>query len=107
MKNIGKMMKQAQEMQGKMADMQAILEKAECSGQSGGGLVSVTLNGKGNMKSLKIDPSIFNSDDSEVVEDLIVAAFNEAKRKVEEYSQTEMAKITGGLQLPEGLNLPF
>ncbi len=107
MKNLGKMMKQAQEMQAKMADMQAVLEKAECSGTSGGGLVSVTLNGKGNMKSLKIDPAIFNSDDAEMVEDLVVAAFNEAKRKVEEYSQSEMAKIPGGMQLPEGLNLPF
>ncbi|NOZ41904.1 MAG: YbaB/EbfC family nucleoid-associated protein [Alphaproteobacteria bacterium] len=107
MKNLGKMMKQAQEMQSKMADMQATLEQAECTGQSGGGLVSVTLNGKGNMKTLKIDPSLFNSDDAEVVEDLIIAAFNESKRKVEDYSQTEMAKITGGLQLPEGFNLPF
>jgi len=107
MKNIGKMMKQAQEMQGKMAHMQETLEKAECTGQSGGGLVSVTLNGKGNMKSLNIDPTIFSGDDAEMVEDLIVAAFNEAKRKVEEYSQGEMAKITGGLQLPEGFNLPF
>ncbi|PCI33498.1 MAG: YbaB/EbfC family nucleoid-associated protein [Alphaproteobacteria bacterium] len=107
MKNLGKMMKQAQEMQGKMADMQAVLEKAECTGTSGGGLVTVTLNGKGNMKKLKIDPSIFTSDDAEMVEDLIVAAFNDAKGKVEEYSQSEMAKITGGLQLPEGFNLPF
>jgi len=107
MKNLSKMMKQAQEMQGKMSDMQATLEKAECTGQSGGGLVSVTLNGKGNMKTLKIDPSIFNGDDAEMVEDLIVAAFNEAKRKVEENSQNEMAKITGGMQMPEGFNLPF
>ncbi len=107
MKNIGKMMKQAQEMQGKMSEMQATLEKAECTGQSGGGLVSVTLNGKGNMKALKIDPSIFSSDDAEIVEDLIIAAFNDAKRKVEDYSQSEMAKITGGMQLPEGFNLPF
>ncbi|PHZ86645.1 YbaB/EbfC family nucleoid-associated protein [Paremcibacter congregatus] len=107
MKNLGKMMKQAQEMQGKMTEMQEALEKAECTGQSGGGLVTVTLNGKGNMRSLKIDPSIFNGDDAEMVEDLIVAAFNDAKRKVEEHSQAEMQKVTGGLQLPEGFNLPF
>ncbi|MCF8474894.1 MAG: YbaB/EbfC family nucleoid-associated protein [Emcibacter sp.] len=107
MKNLGKMMKQAQEMQAKMTGMQEALEKVESTGQSGGGMVTVTLNGKGNMKKLKIDPSLFNSDDAEVVEDLIVAAFNEAKRKVEEHSQSEMAKITGGLQLPEGFNLPF
>ncbi|VAX06968.1 Nucleoid-associated protein YaaK [hydrothermal vent metagenome] len=107
MTNLGKMMKQAQEMQGKMSEMQQALEKAECTGQSGGGLVSVTLNGKGNMKGLKIDPSVFNGDDAEMVEDLIIAAFNEAKRKTEEYAQSEMAKITGGMQLPEGFNLPF
>lgn len=107
MKNLGKMMKQAQEMQGKMAEMQATLEKAECSGQSGAGLVTVTLNGKGNMRGLKIDPSIFNSDDAEMVEDLIVAAFNDAKSKVEDYAQGEMTKVTGGMQLPEGFNLPF
>ena len=107
MTNLGKMMKQAQEMQGKMSEMQEALEKAECTGQSGGGLVSVTLNGKGNMKGLRIDLSLFNGDDAEMVEDLIIAAFNEAKRKVEEYSQNEMAKITGGMQLPEGFKLPF
>ncbi len=107
MKNLGKMMKQAQEMQAKMADMQATLEKEECTGVSGGGLVSVTLNGKGDMRGLKIDPTIFNSDDAEMVEDLIKAAFNEAKRKVEDYSKAEMEKITGGIQLPEGFNLPF
>ena len=107
MTNLGKMMKQAQEMQGKMSEMQEALEKAECTGQSGGGLVSVTLNGKGNMKSLTIDPSLFNSDDAEIVEDLVIAAFNDAKRKTEEYAQKEMAKITGGMQLPEGFNLPF
>jgi len=107
MKNLGKMMKQAQERQGKMAEMQAALARAECTGQSGGGLVSVTLNGKGDMLALKIDPSIFNGDDAEIVEDLIKAAFNDARRKVEAHSQAEMAKITGGLQLPEGLNLPF
>lgn len=107
MKNLGKMMKQAQEIQSKMAEMQETLAKAECTGQSGAGLVSVTLNGKGDMLSLKIDPSIFNGDDSEMVEDLIKAAFNEARRKVEAHSQAEMAKITGGMQLPEGFNLPF
>jgi len=107
MKNIGKMMKQAQEMQSKMADMQAALEKTQCMGQSGGGLVSVTLNGKGNMMGLNIDPSLFNGNDAEIVEDLIKAAFNDAKHKVEAHSQSEMAKVTGGLQLPEGFNLPF
>ncbi|MEZ5757931.1 MAG: YbaB/EbfC family nucleoid-associated protein [Emcibacteraceae bacterium] len=107
MKNLGKMMKQAQEMQSKMAQMQEDLQKSEHTGTSGGGLVNVTLNGKFEMRALKIDPSIFNSDDAEMVEDLIVAAFNDAKRKVDEFSKNEMAKLTGGLDLPEGLNLPF
>lgn len=107
MKNLGKMMKQAQEMQGKMAQMQEELQKSEHTGNSGGGLVNLTLNGKFEMRSLKIDPSIFNNDDAEMVEDLIVAAFNDAKRKVDEFNKTEMAKLTGGLDLPEGMNLPF
>lgn len=107
MKNLGKMMKQAQEMQGKMAQMQEELKKSEHSGTSGGGMVSLTLNGKFEMRSLKIDPSIFNSNDVEMVEDLIVAAFNDAKRKADEFSKNEMAKLTGGLNLPEGMNLPF
>lgn len=107
MKNLGKMMKQAQEMQSKMGKMQEELQKSEHTGTSGGGLVNVTLNGKFEMRSLKIDPSIFSSDDAEMVEDLIVAAFNDAKRKVDEFNKTEMAKLTGGLDLPEGMNLPF
>ncbi len=107
MKNLGKMMKQAQEMQSKMAEMQKELQNSEHMGTSGGGLVNVTLNGKFEMRSLKIDPSIFNGDDAEVVEDLIVAAFNDAKRKVDDYNKNEMAKLTGGLDLPEGMKLPF
>ena len=107
MKNLGKMMKQAQEMQSKMAKMQEDLQASEHTGTSGGDLVNVTLNGKFEMRSLKIDPSIFNDSDAEMVEDLIVAAFNDAKRKVDEFNKTEMAKLTGGLNLPEGMNLPF
>jgi nucleoid-associated protein EbfC len=107
MKNLGKMMKQAQEMQSKMQEMQSELEKSEHMGTSGGGLVNVTLNGKFEMRTLKIDPSIFNSDDAEIVQDLIVAAYNDAKRKVDEFNKTEMAKLTGGIDLPEGMNLPF
>ena len=107
MKNIGKMMKQAQEMQSKMAKMQEDLQASEHSGTSGGGLVHVLLNGKFEMRSLKIDPSIFNESDAEMVGDLIVAAFNDAKRKVDVFNKSEMAKLTGGLTLPEGMNLPF
>lgn len=107
MKNLGKMMKQAQEVQTKMAQMQEELQNSEHLGTSGGGLVNVTLNGKFEMRSLKIDPSIFNGDDAEMVEDLIVAAFNDAKRKIDEFNKTEMAKVTGGIDLPDGMKLPF
>lgn len=107
MKNLGNLMKQAQEMQAKMQEMQDRLVDFEISGASGGGLVSVTLNGKGEMREVKIDPSLFNSEDAEVVEDLIVAAFSDAKAKVEIHSQEEMSKVTGGLNLPPGMKLPF
>ena len=107
MKNLGKMMKQAQEMQGKMAQMQEEIKKSEHTGTSGGGLVNVTLNGKFEIRSLKIDPSIFNADDAEMTEDLIVASFNDAKRKVDEFNKNEMSKLTGGIDLPEGMQLPF
>jgi DNA-binding YbaB/EbfC family protein len=99
-------MKQAQEMQGKMQEMQARMEDVEMTGQSGAGLVSVTLNGKGEMRGLKMDASLKDGD-IEVMEDLIVAAHNDAKRRVEDYTQEEMGKLTGGLNLPAGMKLPF
>ena len=107
MKNIGRLMKQAQEMQAKMADMQAKLADIEVTGASGGGLVSATLNGKGELRGLKIDPSVVDPDDVEVLEDLIVAAFNYAKAKVEAHVSEEMQKLSGGLQLPPGMQMPF
>ena len=107
MKNFGQMMKQAQEMQAKMAEMQEGLEGLEISGGSGGGLVSVTLNGKGEMRAIKIDPSLVNADEVEMLEDLVTAAFNDAKAKVDAHVQEEMAKLTGGLNLPPGMSLPF
>ncbi len=107
MKNLGQMMKQAQEMQTKMQEMQDKLAAVEVGGTAGGGLVSVTLNGKGDMRAVRIDPSIFNGDDAGVVEDLIMAAFNDAKVKVEARAAEEMSKLTGGLNLPPGLNLPI
>ena len=107
MKNIGQMMKQAQQMQAKMAEMQEGLDSIEIEGGSGGGLVNVTLNGKGEIKSIKIDPSIVKVDEIEVLEDLITAAFNDAKSKVETYVQDEMSKLTGGLKLPAGMNQPY
>ncbi len=106
MKNLSQMMKQAQEMQGKMEEMQARMEEVEMTGQAGAGLVSVTLNGKGEMRGLKMDASIKDGD-MEVMEDLITAAHNDAKRRVEEFTQEEMSKLTGGLNLPAGMKLPF
>jgi hypothetical protein len=107
MKNLGQMMKQAQEMQTRMAEMQAELEKVEMTGASGGGMVEVTLGGKGDMKRLKIDKSLVDPNETEVLEDLIVAAFNDAKSRVEAHMAQEMSKLTGGLQLPPGMKLPF
>ena len=106
MKNLSQMMKQAQEMQGKMEEMQARMEEAEVIGQAGAGVVSVTLNGKGEMRGVKVDPSLKNGEIS-VIEDLIVAAHNNAKRQVEKTTQEEMSKLTGGLNLPPGFKLPF
>ena len=107
MKNFGNMMKQAQQMQERMQEMQAQLDQLEVTGSSGGGLVSLVLNGKGNMKKVSIDKTLFDPDDSEVLEDLIVAAFNDAKAKVETHTAEQMSKLTGGLSLPPGLKLPF
>ncbi len=107
MKNLGNLMKQAQEMQSKMEDMQRQLVETEMSGSAGAGMVAVTLNGKYEVKSVKIDPSIATPDDVEILEDLIVAAFNDAKTKVEAHVQDEMQKVTGGLNLPPGMKLPF
>ena len=107
MKNLGQMMKQAQEMQAKMAELQEKLAATELTGASGGGMVHVTMNGKGELRGVKIDPSLASPDDIEVLEDLIMAAANDAKAKVEVRVQEEMQKLTGGLQLPPGMQLPF
>jgi len=107
MKNLGNLMKQAQQMQSKMAEMQAKMGDLEVTGASGGGMLKVTLNGKYELKGIKIDPSLVSADDVEVLEDLIVAAFNDAKTKAETAMQDEMSKLTGGLNLPAGFKLPF
>jgi hypothetical protein len=107
MKNIGQIMKQAQQMQTKMAELQEQLAGLEVSGSAGGGMVQVTMSGKGELRGVKIDPSLANPDDVEVLEDLIMAAANDAKSKVEARVQEEMQKLTGGLQLPPGMQLPF
>lgn len=107
MKNLGNLMKQAQQMQQKMADMQAKMAEMEVSGSSGAGMVTVTLNGKGEMRGVKIDPQLIDPSDVEMLEDLILAAHNDAKAKAEAAMQVEMKKLTGGLQLPPGMSLPF
>lgn len=105
--DMAKMMKQAQEMQGKMAQMQEDLENVMVEGVSGAGLVKATATAKGELKGLDIDPSIFNGDDKEVVEDLILAAIKDAQGKATQRTQEEMSKMTEGLGLPPGMNLPF
>jgi nucleoid-associated protein EbfC len=107
MKNLGNMLKQAQELQSRMADMQAKLGDVELDGSSGGGMVTVTLNGKGEMRRIKIDPALADPNEIEILEDLLIAAFNDAKARVEAHVQQEMGKLTGGLNLPAGLKLPF
>ena len=107
MKNLGDMMKQVQAMQERMADMQAKLDQTAVTGQSGGGLVKVTLNGKGAMTALIIDDSLFKPGEKEIVEDLLIAAHNDAKAKVETMMADQMKSVTGGLQLPPGMKLPF
>ena len=107
MKNLGQMMKQAQEMQTRMQQMQDALAEVEVTGQSGAGMVNVTLNGKGEMKRLKLDKSVVDPEDVEVIEDLIMAAFNDAKLKVVQHVADETQKLMGGMKLPPGLKLPF
>lgn len=107
MKNMSQMLKQAQQMQERMQAMQAELERMEVTGTAGGGLVSVTLNGKGVLTGVTIDPSLLQPGEGEVVEDLIKAAHSDARTKVDQKSAEEMAKLTGGLQLPPGFKLPF
>ena len=107
MKNLGQMMKQAQQMQTKMAELQARLGEMEVGGQSGGGMVQATLTGKGELRRLKIDPALAKPDEVEVLEDLVVAAVNDARQRADAMVAEEMSKLTGGLELPPGLKLPF
>ena len=107
MKNLAQMMKQAQEIQQKMADMQQEMLDLEVIGKSGGGMCQVTLNGKGEAKNVLLDPSLVNPEDAEVLEDLIVAAINDAKTKADEIAREKMKDVTGGIPLPPGMQLPF
>ena len=107
MKNLGTMLKQAQQMQTRMAEMQAKLEATEVEGPAGAGMVEVKLTGKGELRRIAIDPSLMTAEDREVLEDLIVAAHADAKQKVEAMMAEEMQKATAGMNLPAGLKLPF
>ncbi|WP_457299699.1 YbaB/EbfC family nucleoid-associated protein [Phyllobacterium sp. P5_D12] len=107
MRDIMGMMKQAKEMQAKMAAMQEEISALEAEGQAGGGLVTVKLSGKGALTALTIDPSLFKEDDIEVIEDLIIAAHNEAKSKVEAIMAEKTQALTAGLPIPPGFKLPF
>ena len=111
MKNLGNMLKSAQQMQTKMAEMQARMEAMEVDGQAGAGMVRVKLSGKGELKRVVIDPSLMLAEEREVLEDLLVAAHADAKQKVEAVAAEEMQKATAGLNIPGGLTggfkLPF
>ena len=107
MKDLGNLMKQAKEMQERMAKFQEELGALEIEGQAGAGLVKVTLTGKMDMRRVKIDPSLLKPEDAEMAEDLVAAAYNDARRKVEERVQGETQSMMGGLQLPPGMKLPF
>ncbi|MEQ8746562.1 YbaB/EbfC family nucleoid-associated protein [Pyruvatibacter sp.] len=105
MKNLGGLMKQAQEMQARMAEMQEKVAALEVEGSSGGGLVTVTLAGKGELRGVKIDPSLMVPDEAEILEDLLVAAHTDAKAKLDAKLQDEMKAVTGGIALPPGFSL--
>ena len=107
MVNIGNMMKQAQQLQKKMAEAQEKLNSIEVEGMSGGGMVKVLATAKGEIKRVMIDDTLMSKDEKEMTEDLIVAAINDAKQKGEEASQEEMKSVTGGIPLPPGMKLPF
>ncbi|MCK4350519.1 MAG: YbaB/EbfC family nucleoid-associated protein [Candidatus Krumholzibacteria bacterium] len=100
MKDLGKLLKQAQQVQAKVAEMQAELALKTVEASAGGGMVTVVMNGKNEVVSMKIDPEVVDPGDVEMLEDLVIAALNEARSKVEEMIQNEMSAITGGLPMP-------
>jgi len=107
MKNLAGLMKQASQMQAKMQEMQERLETMEVEGSAGAGMVIVRMNGKFDMRGLTVDPKLLDPSDVDTLRDLIIAAHADAKRKVEAMTAEEMQKITGGLELPGGMKLPF
>jgi DNA-binding YbaB/EbfC family protein len=106
-KNIGQLMKQAQQMQTRMAEMQAKLAEVEMTGQAAAGMVTALMNGKGELKKIKLDKAVVDPDDIEMLEDLIIAAVADAKTKIESHIAAETQKLMGGLPLPPGMKLPF
>ena len=107
MNNISQIMKQAKEMQERMNDLQKKIEQETVEGTAGGGLVKVTINGKHNAKKVFIDKSLLIKEESDVLEDLIVAAINDATKKISEKMSNELGNLSGGLNLPPGMKLPF
>ena len=107
MKNLASLMKQASQMQAKMETMQNALENMTIEGESGAGKVTVLLSGKGDIRSIRIDPALADPNEMEMLQDLIVAACADARRKLDEKAAEEMQKVTGGLNLPPGFKLPF
>ena len=107
MKNIAGLMKQAAQMQQKMEELQTKLSEMTLEGAAGAGMVTVTLNGKGEMKGVRVDPKLLDPNDVEMLQDLLIAAHADAKRKTEAMAAEEMQKLTGGLNLPPGMKLPF
>ena len=107
MKNLAGLMKQAGQMQQKMQELQEQLERLTIEGSAGAGMVTVTLSGKGDLRRVHVDPKLADPAETEMLQDLIVAAHADARRKLEAQTSAEMQKLTGGLDLPAGLKLPF
>jgi DNA-binding YbaB/EbfC family protein len=107
MNNFNNMIKQAQDLQKKMAEAQEKVETLEAEGVSGGGIVKITINGKNNVTSVSIDETAIDKNEKEILEDLIVAAFNDARDKIQRKIADEMSSLTGGIKLPPGMKLPF
>ena len=107
MNNFNNMIKQAQDLQKKMAEAHEKVETLEAEGISGGGIVKITINGKNNVTAVNIDETAIDKNEKEILEDLIVAAFNDARDKIQRKIADEMSSLTGGIKLPPGMKLPF
>ena len=107
MTDFNNMLKQAQELQSKMMDAQKKVEELEAEGTAGGGLVKVSVNGKNHVTNVSIDPSLLVADEVDILEDLVLAAHNDAKEKVQQKTADEMSSITGGLKMPQGFKMPI